>query len=165
MSLYVQRCLAMQVLPGGGAAMTPSSAGFWQVLHDFSDALPYNIMAAGNGNSSTGEVTIAASGSQVLRLPENYVNTQYLGILLSASASVKVAIASPDHTTGTQLLKAGTASDEEAFFSSQDTVNSITVTNLSGSATVTVRYFLWTYPADLTDPGSWRTGSQTTGTL
>lgn len=164
MSLYVQRQLSAFVIPGGGSTMTASSAGVGDVLLDMSDTYPGNIMSVDDGNSSTGEVTIAASASQVLRLPAGYVSTHYLGIMISTTQKAKVVIVSPDHATGTQLVMAGTASAEEGFYSSQDTVTSITVTNVSASSAI-VRFFLWTYPADITESSAWRSGTQTTGVL
>lgn len=162
MSLYIQRQLSTFLVPGGGATLTPSSVSFADDVQELSDTYPGNILSVGTGNSSTGDITLAASATQVLSLPVGYTSTHYLGILLACSQTVKAVIVSPDHATGTHLIKAGLAA--EGFFSSQDSVTSLTITNTAATAT-TVRYFLWTYPLDLSDATAWRSGTQTTGVL
>lgn len=160
MSENFQRQISFTVVTGDQTVA--SAVGMTGVVNDFADTYPSNILSLDSDSISTGETTIAASGSQALPLPQGYASTQYLFIALSTNgATAKVAVVSPDHTTSTHLVKCGTALEGVAIY--MDTVTSITVTNTSGSATLTVRWFLAQYPEDLDDQDSWLFGAQSTG--
>ncbi len=159
--MYVQRQCSAIMIPGDDTSA--AAKGMGSKLFDASDTYPSNILVVDDAGLSAGAVEIAAAGSQALPLPAGYVAAQWLGIFIECEAIAKVVVVSSAHTTSTHLVKAD--STIPGICQYMDTgVTSITLTN-NGSATATFKYFLFQYPEDLDANASWRSGSQTTGTL
>lgn len=160
--MFIQRQCSSIVIPGDDTSA--SAQGMAEKVYDSSDTYPANIMVVVDNKLTSGEISIAALGSQDLPLPSGgYATGTWCSIFISCDAIAKIVTASADHATSTQLIKAWTNSEGLCVY--MDTgVTTITVTNLGSAAAIT-RYFIFQYPEDLDDNDAWRSGSQTTGIL
>ena len=108
---------------------------------------------------SCGGGQLAASGSLTVPLPDGYTNASYLHVTIRCEGLIKIAIASPDHTTSNCLCQGSSTSP--GMHQVVEHVNSITITNTSATTAVKIGYALFTLP-DISDEDEFR-GLQTDG--
>lgn len=160
MTTYVQR--QFSAFLGNGSNTDPVMYGVANRLWTSQDVYPAKILKLASGEAQTVVLFLNVDSAGTVSLPSGYVSTSKLMFTLSTDSTVKVVTVSPDHPTSTVLVKAATG--QNGLFSFVGTVTSIVVTNESLTATATVIYNLFEYP-DITDPDSWRDGTQTTGSF
>lgn len=165
MSEFVSRQFSGLVIPTD-TVNTPTDPSSSQVyLWQLTDVpLKYILRMASEGLVSHDYINIAASTTETLALPNEYVNTQRLFVALRAADDVRVVVASPNHATSTVVLKtsgAGGSAAQNGIITMVDTITSITVFNGHAGA-VAIEYFMFQYP-DITRAAGWRIGSQATG--
>jgi hypothetical protein len=158
-SLFLQRQINMMMIPGDST--DPGAKSMRSRIFDLVDTYPGNILSLDAASALVQKVQLLASGSQLVQLPEGYSSTQRLGVLIACDQSFKTVVVSPDFSTSTQLVKAGT--NQKALTAWVGTVTSITLTNLSAVTTSQATVVLFQYPEDISDAAAWRSGYQTTG--
>lgn len=157
MTSYLSRQFSGFVVPGAETNASASQQYIWQMT----DVPMKYILSLADGKVQHDIITVAASGTATLTIPNKYDVTQPLFALILTSGTIKaVAVfASPILMTSTVLIKAG--GNQEGMASWVGETTSITLTNPQ-TAAVTVEYLLYEVP-DLTVATSWRIGSQATG--
>ncbi len=160
--MYLQRQISAFI--GNSSYTDPVRYGIGDRIWASQDVYPAKIQILNDGDIMADEITFAALGSGALPLPSGYTSAGRLSVFMRVSSTVKIVIVSPSVSTSTVLVKAGTATDSNGFFSFTGRVTSMTVTNPSATAAATVEYFAWEYPSDITVAAAWRDGAQTIGT-
>lgn len=157
---YIQRQIAGFL--GIGHNTDPVTYGLSDRVWDMRDAYPANQLQLGDGKKLSFETQIAASGSLVLPLPSSYDTTNPLFVLFRCTGLAKLVTVDPDLGTSTSLCRPGLAADQNGLQCFTQRITSITVSNPSSTAAITIAYMMFEVP-DLTLSSNWRQGYQTTG--
>lgn len=143
-----------------GAVSDMSSVGDFH--YRLVDVNPRMVMKlTDDGRVSTGLTQVASGGgTYTIPLPQSYVNTNQLYVLLTSDQTVKLTLTTPSLTSNA-LIRAGL--NQVGIVALCDLVNSLVITNAGGTA-ANVEWFLFELPAITTTAG-WRDGSLALGTL
>lgn len=131
-------------------------------LWSMQDVSPTTILKVDNALQNSGTITLAASGTAALTLPQAYDSANQLYCYVSTDVEVKAVTVSPAHSTSTVMVTS-IGSPLRGILSFVDRVTSLTLTNTSATSAI-VRYFFVELP-DLTSVDSWRSGYQTLGVV
>lgn len=154
--MFVLRQINMQMEAG---AQIASEALSNDVRSQFTDMPARCIMElAGDGKFSSDYTQVAASGSFALPLPQNYVTTNLLHIMLTSDQTVQVTITGGPATSNV-MLRAG--ANQVGVLVQCGTVTGITVANTSAN-TANLEWFLFELPNILVNAG-WRDAALVTG--
>ncbi|UOF77071.1 hypothetical protein [Caudoviricetes sp.] len=85
---------------------------------------------------SEGNATILPGETFVLPLPEDYLTTERLTVMLGCTGDFTITVDSPDHVD----TKIYTQSDDETFQMFTDTITSISILENSGTNSGNIRY-------------------------
>lgn len=159
MTVYLQRQFAGWLAPGNDEdpVTYPPQSRVW----DLRDVYPSNVLQIDQGLQNSFETTIATLGSLTVALPQLYVSTEKLFVLIRGNKLLKVVTVIPVAGTSSALLRPGLDTDQNGVHCFCSRVTSITITNPSAD-TATVQYFLFQMP-DLSLAASWEQGYQVTG--
>jgi len=154
--MNILRQLAASLVDGIQTDMVAANNFLYQLL----DVNPrYILKMSSDGLIETDKTVLPVSGSAAIPLPQNYVNSANLYVLMTADQNAKVVAPG----IGTFLIKAGSSSDQPGFVAFVGPVTSLTVTS-NAAVPVNLEWMLFQLPA-LGLNASWLYGSQSTGVL
>jgi hypothetical protein len=156
MTIYIQRKIQSLMAPGYLTDMGRVKYAEWS--HDDIDT--EKVLQISDDEGAWDYIELEASGSEALKLPEGYDNSNRLVVFIRTTGNVDVVTASPDHSTSTIALNGTSTFRGVMMFCS--TVTSINISNNSGANRALVRYFMHELP-DITDSASFRGGAKKIG--
>ena len=148
--MYILRQFSA-LLAQGNVAVDEFSLPVYQ-SYDVSPTIKPKLDA---GKNAGDYITIAASGSYTVQLPDEYTSAERLFVLISAAGIIRCVIVSPAHATSTILIK-GEDSDRPGVYGCCERITSITLSNPTAAA-VLVQVSLFELP-DLTLSSSFSNG-------
>lgn len=148
--MYISRQFSAQLAQGN-----VQDDEYYLPVYQSYDVDPSIKLEIDPGKNAGDYITIAAAGSYIVQLPDEYDTAERLFVLIAAEGICRCVIVSPVHSTSTALIK-GEDSERPGLYSVCERVTSITLSNPTAVA-INVQVSLFELP-DLTVSSSYSNG-------